>query len=208
MSVRVIILLGPPGSGKGKAAEGLSEATGFVHVSTGDMLRDVIESGAPLGREIDARISKGNFVPDEMIIQVVEDLFEKADAGAGFVRDGFPRTLNQAKVASSLFAERSIDLVHVFLLDASTEVLTARLTGRRSCRDCHSVCNMNGSPPKVKGVCDHCGGDLVRRDDDEPSIIAHRMDVYAERSVGMEEYYAGAGVFSRIDATLTPDSQL
>lgn len=208
MSVRVIILLGPPGSGKGKAAEGLSDSTGFVHISTGDMLRDVIESGAPLGQEIDARISKGNFVPDEMIIRVMEDLFNKADVGAGFVLDGFPRTLDQAKVARDLFNIRGIELVHVFLLDASREILQTRLTGRRSCRGCHGVFNVNGSAPAVEGVCDHCGGELYRRDDDEPEIISHRMDVYADRSAGMDEYYTGSGVFSRIDATLSPKEVL
>lgn len=192
-----IVLLGPPGAGKGTVAARLAREFGFLHVSTGDLLREEVARNTPLGQLAKGYMERGELVPDEVILSMVRKL---VDAKKGVLFDGFPRTLAQAEGLEQ-FAE--VDLV-VFL-EVSEEEVVRRLSSRRICSRCGAVYNLVTRPPKVEGICDLCGGPLVQREDDKPDVVAHRFEVYMKDSAPLIAYYEKRGLLRRIKADRPPE---
>lgn len=199
--MNAIILLGAPGAGKGTAAERIRDGFGFVHVSTGDMLRDAIKQGRPLGQQAEGYMKRGELVPDDLIIRLVEERLDQGAADARYMFDGFPRTAPQADLLEAGFARRGGKITQAFLLDAPREVLMQRLTGRRVCRACGAVFHVVNIPPKVAGVCDACGGALYQRPDDSEATIANRLDVYNRQTEGLIARYDRQGILVRVDSS-------
>ena len=203
--MKIIILLGAPGAGKGTAAEGIKAATPFIHLSTGDMLRAAVKAGTPIGREAEGFMKRGELVPDQVMVRVVEEKFEASPADTAYMLDGFPRTVEQAEMLDASLARRNSKLSQVFYLDAPRDLLIARLTGRRICRACGASYHMINIPPKKQGVCDACGGELYQRADDKEATINTRLEVFANQTRALIEYYTRRGVLVRIDAAAQRD---
>lgn len=188
MSLRVIFL-GPPGAGKGTQARELAREWGVPHIATGDMLREAVAAGTPLGLEAKRHMDSGGLVPDDVVIGLVGERLEKPDAKAGCVLDGFPRTVAQAEALDALFARKGISLDRVVYFDVSRPELLRRLTGRRVCRACAHTYHLVSAPPKVAGTCDVCGGELYQRPDDSEATVATRLDVYETQTAPLLAYY-------------------
>ena len=195
-----IILLGAPGSGKGTTASDLIEAAPrFTHVSTGDMLREALQSGSAVGLEAKSYMEKGALVPDEVIMKIVRERLLAGDKDASYLFDGFPRTLNQAQLLDSLFSEEDQGrLSHVVLLEVPREVLIDRIAGRLICKDCGKVYHIRNLPPSKEGICDVCGGELYQRADDNSETVANRLDVYEKQTASLINYYEEQGVLRRV----------
>lgn len=185
----IVILLGPPGVGKGTQAVLLCEGLGLSHLSTGDLLRQARREGTPLGQEAQRYMDRGELVPDDVIVGVVREAL--ADLDDGVVLDGFPRTVAQAEALDEVLAEVGKAVDHVILLEAEDEVLLKRLSGRRSCPECGAVYNVHYNPPAADGVCDRCGAELVHRADDQPETVAHRLEVYREQTAPLVAHFRG-----------------
>ncbi len=199
-----VILLGPPGAGKGTQAEGIVKEFGLVHISTGDMLRAAVKNQTEMGLKAQEYMTAGALVPDEVVIGIVRDRIAEPDvADKGFLLDGFPRTVNQAeeldKVLSSM--DKSIDaVINIVVAD---EELLSRLTGRRICKSCQKPYHVMFKPPKADGVCDDCGGELYQRADDTVETVKNRLDVYHNQTAPLIGYYKNQGVLVDIDGTKT-----
>jgi len=198
--MNVIILLGAPGAGKGTAAEGVKAAVPFMHVSTGDMLRAAVKAGSPTGREAEGFMKRGELVPDNVMIRLVEEKFDAEPPNTAYMLDGFPRTMEQATMLDASLARRASRVDHVFYLDAPRDLLIARLTGRRICRKCGANYHMVNIPPKKSGVCDTCGGELYQRADDHEATIGTRLEVFVKQTRSLIDYYTQRGVLVRVDA--------
>ncbi len=185
----VVILLGPPGVGKGTQAVRLADTVGWEHVSTGDLLRAARREGTELGAKAQRYMDAGELVPDELILDLVREHLKGIAPEAGILFDGFPRTTAQADGLERVLqnAHRRVDRVVVF--EASEEELVKRLSGRRSCPDCGAVFNVHFTPPATEGRCDRCGGTLVQREDDKPETVRHRLEVYREQTAPLIEWY-------------------
>lgn len=201
MGIRAIILLGAPGAGKGTIAEGISKHSDYIHFSTGDMLREAIQKGTPLGKLAEGYLAKGELVPDNVIIAAVMQRIELGPKEAKYLFDGFPRTLAQARELDKEFAARSAVLAKVFLLDVTREIAVQRLTGRRLCRKCGANFHVTNIPPKKNGVCDRCQGPLEQRSDDLESTIVSRLEVFHQQTAALIVYYKNRGILERIDST-------
>lgn len=198
--MKSIILLGAPGAGKGTIAEGIRNASRFQHVSTGDMLREAVKNGTAVGRQAEAYMKRGELVPDRVIIGIVEERLDQGRPDAAYMFDGFPRTLEQARLLDESMARRTAKVDYVFLLDAPRDLLIARLTGRRVCRKCGQGYHVINIPPKQAGVCDLCGGELYQRADDSEATILNRLDVYTKQTESLIEYYEKKGVLVKVDS--------
>jgi adenylate kinase len=185
----VVILLGPPGVGKGTQGALLCERLGLKHLSTGDLLRAARRDGTELGREAQRYMDRGELVPYEVIVGMVGEALEALPEGADVVFDGFPRTVAQAEALDGVLDRLGRKVDGVVVLKADDDVLVKRLAGRRSCPDCGAVYNVHFSPPAADGECDRCGGTLVHRSDDEPDTIRHRLDVYREQTEPLIRFY-------------------
>jgi adenylate kinase len=185
----VIILLGPPGVGKGTQAKMLIDATGMRHISTGDLLRAARREGTELGLKAQAFMDAGELVPDEVIMGMVAAVLEALDANQGIIFDGFPRTSVQAEGLAPVLDAVGRQVDGVVVLDAGDEVIVKRLSGRRSCEDCGTVFNVHFTPPTTDGTCDRCGGALVQRADDRPETVMNRLDVYRELTEPLIRFY-------------------
>jgi adenylate kinase len=185
----VVVLLGPPGVGKGTQAVRLVDELGAVHVSTGDLLRAARREGTPLGQLAQGYMDRGELVPDELILDLVREHLAAMDATTDVVFDGFPRTTEQATGLDSVLAQIDRRVDTVVLFEAPDETLVKRLSGRRSCPECGAVYNTWFSPPAEKGVCDRCGGALVHRADDEPETVKRRLQVYTEQTAPLVSFY-------------------
>lgn len=194
-----VVLLGPPGAGKGTLAHRLQEE-GFLHLSTGDVLRDEIARGTPLGLLAKTYMDRGELVPDEVILDIVRSFLGRQAAQQGFLFDGFPRTSSQATALAQI---AQVDVV--IYLDISKEEVVRRLSARRVCENCGANYNLITQPPKAAGQCDRCGGNLIQRSDDIPEVIAHRYDVYLRSSIPVVNYYEKQGVLVRVDASRSPE---
>jgi adenylate kinase len=185
----VVILLGPPGVGKGTQAVRLTEAADFVHVSTGDLLRAARREGTELGRKAQGFMDRGELVPDDLILDLVRERLEAIEADTGILFDGFPRTTPQADGLEEVLddVDRRVDLVVVF--EAPEEILVKRLSGRRSCPGCGAVYNVHFSPPESEGTCDRCGEELMHRKDDDPDTVRRRLGVYREETEPLVRWY-------------------
>lgn len=195
-----IVLLGAPGAGKGTAAEVLREQSGFLHLSTGDLLRDAIRSGSALGQEAKGYMERGDLVPDALILSLVRETLSRSAPDARVLFDGFPRTIEQARALDALIAETGGRMQAVFQLVADEELVVRRLSGRRICRDCAAVFNVNTMPPRVDGVCDRCGGALIQRPDDNETTVRNRLAVYVRQSAPLVEYYRRRNLLFDVEA--------
>ena len=198
-----LILLGPPGAGKGTQAERMTEDFDLPYISTGDMLREAVKSGTDIGKEAKSYMDKGELVPDEVIIGVILEKVESPEAADGFILDGFPRTIAQAEALDEAFAKLGRDLTAVILLEVPDEELVRRLSGRRvspAGRPYH----VDFNPPKVPGKCDVDGSDLIQRDDDKPEVVRKRLEVYHAQTAPLVDYYEDKGILRRFDGTLPP----
>lgn len=203
--MKVIILFGAPGAGKGTAAERICVAAGYAHLSTGDMLREAVKQRTPLGLEAESYMKKGELVPDELMIRMVEECFDRGGPEGRYVLDGFPRTEAQARLLEASLKARGGQIEHVFLLDAPRQVLIQRLTGRRVCRKCGALFHLVNLPPKQPGICDLCGGELYQRPDDTEETIVKRLDVYARQTEGLVAHYERQGLLRRVNSAQGPD---
>lgn len=198
-----IVLLGPPGAGKGTVAALLKKELGVPHISTGDIFRENIKNGTELGRKVESIMASGALVPDDVTVELVRDRLSKADAADGYILDGFPRTIAQAEALSS-FAD--IDAAVCFVL--SEEEIVKRLSGRRICKSTGRIYHIVSNPPKVEGIDDETGEPLIQRDDDKPEAIRHRLEVYEASTAPLISYYEGKGLLRNIDASASPEDVL
>jgi adenylate kinase len=195
-----LVLVGPPGAGKGTQAEFISAHLGVPKISTGDIFRANVSQGTPLGQQARAFMDAGDLVPDEITVGMVQDRLAEDDAGKGFLLDGFPRTVPQAQTLDDLLLAAGTPLDVVLELVVDDDEVVRRLSGRRTCRSCGHIWHVDFDPPSVEGVCDSCGGELFQRDDDQPDTIRHRLEVYYEQTAPLVGYYAEHGILVGIDA--------
>jgi adenylate kinase len=194
-----LVLLGPPGSGKGTQAAKLINKYSIPQIGTGEILRQAIKEQSDLGLKAKEYMNKGLLVPDEVIIELVEQRLSKQDCLKGFVLEGFPRTMVQAKAFDRILSDLGFILDAVINIESSVQESIRRLSGRRTCRVCGSVYHLASSPPKREGFCDSCGGELYQRDDDKPETIIKRLEVYRQQTIPLVEYYENQRVLIQID---------
>jgi adenylate kinase len=198
---RAVIFLGPPGAGKGTQAKRIARRFGVPHLSTGDMFRDHVSRGSELGRKAKPIMERGELVPDDIVLGMVEERVARPDCANGFVFDGFPRTLPQAEALDGILERRRFGrpvVVH-FVVDCDS--LLRRLTGRRTCKVGGEIYNVYDHPPKVEGRCDHDGGELVQRADDRPEVIRERLNAYERQTKPLVEYYKQLGVLEEVNGS-------
>jgi len=205
-----ILFLGPPGSGKGTYAGSLSKRYRIPHVSTGQILREAVESGSDCGNKVAPFLERGELVPDEIMIEIFQRCLSMSDMENGFILDGFPRTLDQAKLLEALFEKMNIGFDFIFNLWMPYDEIIERALGRANCESCGKIYNMIDRPPKVDSVCDDCGGRIVRRVDDTEEMLRHRLAVYDENTAPIIEYYSNKrdGCFHNIYSGGPPEEGL
>lgn len=201
-----LILVGPPGSGKGTQAKRLAASRSIAHVSTGDLLRDAAARGTDLGRKADALMKQGLLVPDDLVIGLIEERLGAPDCAKGFLLDGFPRTVGQARALDGMLARRRVQLDHVVLLEVPDEAIVERITGRRSCSKCQTPYHVTFVPPRRSGVCDKCGGELTLRSDDTEEKVRTRLAKYHQETAAVIPHYEAQGLVRRVDGTGAPDA--
>jgi len=198
-----LVLLGPPGAGKGSLATLLKDNLGLLHISTGDMLREEMKNGTSLGQEVKRYVEKGELVPDQVVIKLIENrISDDKLMDKGYMLDGFPRNKQQAESLDLILGNINKSLDYVVYLEANLEVILSRLTGRRVCKSCGALYHMKNKPPKQEGVCDSCGGEVYQRADDNEETIKNRMEVYLESTIPMVDYYQAQGKLKKIDGNL------
>ncbi len=195
----LIILLGPPGAGKGTQAEKIVEKHELAYISTGDILRKAVREGKELGRKARQYMDQGQLVPDEVVMEIVKERLLDPDCKSGALFDGFPRTVEQAIFLEKTLSEIGSAVDRVLSIEVEESELIERLTGRRVCSDCGAGYHIKFKPPKVRNVCDQCGGDLYQRDDDSLKTVEERLAVYGRQTEPLIEYYQDRGVLSSID---------
>jgi len=194
-----VVLFGPPGAGKGTQAKFISEEYNIPHISTGDILRENVREGTPLGTKAKAFMDKGELVPDTILIDLIKDRLKKPDTRKGFLLDGFPRTLKQAKALDVILDDINKNLNAVVNVDVGAGQLVSRLSGRLTCRSCGASYNITSNPPKVDSICDACGGELYQRADDTEAAIKNRIEVYKKQTQPLIDYYKKKGLLTDID---------
>jgi adenylate kinase len=205
MSERVVILLGPPGAGKGTQATRLGTALSLPHVSTGDLFRENLKHNTALGLKARGFMDSGKLVPDELVLEMLFDRVSKPDCAQGYLLDGFPRTIPQAEALEKRLNQRGAR-VQVLNLQVPDALLLERITGRRSCKACGNIQHLKHSAPKVAGKCDKCGGELVQRSDDTAEVFGKRLAVYREQTQPLESFYAARRLLVSVDGSRTPES--
>ncbi len=201
-----LILLGPPGAGKGTQAAAIRERLGIPHVSTGDMLREAVAAGTMLGSKVKGILASGRLVPDEIVGELVAERLGRSDAESGFLLDGFPRTIRQAEILDGVLKARGSALDAVLKISLGDDEVVRRISGRRTCASCGSLFHVEFSPPAKEGVCDSCGADLRQREDDREEVIRNRLAVYHEETAPLADYYAGRSLLREVDGTGTIES--
>ena len=194
-----VVLLGPPGAGKGTQAKLLQEEFAACQISTGDILRKAVADKTPLGREAGQYIDRGALVPDDVIVKLVAERLKDKDCEKGFILDGFPRTIPQAESLDAILKDMRLGLNRVLSVQVPRAVIIERLAGRRSCKDCGALAHVVFSPPKQTGVCDRCGGELYQRRDDEEETVANRLKVYENQTAPLVDYYRRRSLLREID---------
>ena len=193
-----LVFLGPPGAGKGTQAKMLSQELGLLHISTGDILRSAVEKKTPLGVKAKEYMERGELVPDDLIIALIEEVLPQQ---GGFVLDGFPRTVAQAKALDRLLDSKGMSLSAVILFDVPDDTVVERLSGRRICPRCGAVYHVRYNPPKEDEICDRCGAKLIQREDDREEVIRKRLSVYREQTAPLVEYYSERDILVKLDAS-------
>lgn len=196
-----IMLFGAPGAGKGTQAKYIIEKYGIPQISTGDILRAAVKEGTPMGLEAKACMEAGKLVSDEIIIGIIKDRLAKDDCKKGFILDGFPRTIAQAEALEVLMKEMGIKLDKVISLNVPDELIVGRVVGRRVCKDCGGSFHVEFNPPKVEGVCDFCGGELIQRKDDSAETVGKRLQEYHSQTAPLFDFYMERGILADIDGT-------
>ncbi|HKT82262.1 MAG TPA: adenylate kinase [Solirubrobacterales bacterium] len=201
-----LVLLGPPGSGKGTQGERLQDDLELPYYATGDILRAAVREGTELGRAAKDYMDRGDLVPDEVIVGMIGERIDSSEAADGFILDGFPRTAPQAEALAAKLKELGRGLTAVLLIDVSDGEVVRRLGGRRTCVENGHVFHVEFNPPKQDGVCDVDGSELITRDDDKPEVIRHRLEQYHEKPAPLIEHYDSQSLLRRIDGAAAPDA--
>ena len=195
-----LIMLGAPGSGKGTRAVAICEVLGIVQVATGDLFRNNLKNGTPLGKLAKSYMDKGELVPDDVTAAMVKDRLMQPDTEKGFVLDGFPRTIKQAEMLDKMLAEMGREIAAVVYLDVPDEEIVKRISGRMVCEKCQAPYHKVFTPPKVEGVCDKCGGKLYTRDDDKPETVLERLKVYHDQTEPLKAFYKERGMLHTVES--------
>ncbi len=201
-----IVLLGPPGAGKGTQAELIVKKYGIPQISTGDIFRANIKNGTELGKKAKEYMDKGELVPDELVVDLVKDRLEQDDCKDGFMLDGFPRTVFQAEELTKIMEAKSLSINYVLNIDVAPEKLIDRIAGRRVCKSCGATFNVNTKPTAKEGVCDACGGEVYQRADDNRETVENRINVYFAQTAPLIEYYEKAGVLATVNGDQAMDN--
>ena len=201
-----IIMLGAPGAGKGTQAKRLAAKYDIPHISTGDIFRANIKNGTELGKKAKIYMDQGLLVPDELVVDLVVDRFKAEDCKNGYVLDGFPRTIPQAKALDDALAANGDAVEYAIDVDVPDENIIRRMSGRRACVGCGATYHLVTIPSKKEGICDTCGGELILRDDDKPETVEKRLNVYHEQTQPLIEYYNNKGILRSVDGTKTPEA--
>ena len=194
-----LILLGPPGAGKGTQAALLSQRLGIPHVASGDLFREAMKKGTGWGKKARSYMERGVLVPDEVTNAMIEKRLKEPDCAQGVILDGFPRTIEQARALEGILAERGKKIDRVLLIQVSEGTLIERLSGRRTCRRCQANYHILFNPPQKEGACDKCGGDLYQRSDDKEETVRRRFRIYSEETAPLIDYYRRQGLLTEID---------
>lgn len=202
----LIILLGPPGAGKGTQAEKIVAERDLTYISTGAILRSAVKAETTLGRKVQHFMDQGKLVPDELVVEIVKDRLMETDCANGALLDGFPRTVVQAVFLDKVLPDIQAGIDRVLSIEVNEEELVERLTGRRVCSDCGANYHVKFKPPKVRNVCDQCGGDLYQRDDDSLETVKERLEVYKNQTEPLIKFYEEQGVLSTIDGNQDIDT--
>ena len=203
-----LILMGPPGAGKGTQAEKLIDLYQIPHISTGDMFRKAQKEGTALGLQAKSYMDQGQLVPDEVTIGIVRERLSEDDCKNGFLLDGFPRTVQQADALGGILTDLGMNLDAVIDIQVDKDFLVERLTGRRVCKACGATYHVSFNAPKVENVCDKCGGELYQRNDDKIETVSNRLDVYAAQTAPLIEYYQSKGMIKSIDGSKSVEEVL
>lgn len=201
----ILILLGPPGAGKGSQAAKIIEEFGVTHISTGDIFRKNIKEGTELGQKVKKIIESGSLVSDDLTNELVFDRLANENSEAGFMLDGYPRNINQAEALDSWLEEHDKEITEVVYIEASTATLIERISGRRVCKNCGATYHIKNHPPKVDGICDVCGSELVQRPDDNEETALDRIEVYNRQTSPLIDYYEKSGKLHRFNGNLEID---
>ncbi|MCB4792646.1 MAG: adenylate kinase [Elusimicrobia bacterium] len=199
-----LILLGPPGAGKGTQAQRISLKYKLPHISTGDIFRETSKSGSDLGKKLQSYMSSGLLVPDNLVIEIVKERLNKADCKNGFLLDGFPRTVPQAQELNKVIEAKGQKIDKVISISLTDEEIIKRISGRRLC-SCGADYNIYSQPPKVKDICDKCNGKLIQRADDDPETVKKRLEVYNKQTSPLIDYYTKLGILAKIDGSKSID---
>ena len=205
MSELNLVLLGPPGSGKGTQGERLQEDFRLPYYATGDILRAAVREGTELGTAAKEYMDRGDLVPDDLIVGMIAERVSRSEAGDGFILDGFPRTIAQAEALDAKMEELGRDLSAAILIDVSDDEVVRRLGGRRTCVKEGHIFHVEFDPPKNEGICDICGARLEIRDDDKPEVVRHRLEQYHSKTEPVVAHYEAEGLLRRVDGSLEPD---
>lgn len=197
-----IVLMGPPGAGKGTQAELIKDRFPIPHISTGDIFRDAVNKGSELGQEAQKYMSSGQLVPDDITTGIVKERINQADCEQGFLLDGFPRTIAQAQALDQALAAMGKKIDLGINIDVPAELLIERLSGRISCKECKKLYHLTYDPPREQGKCDICGGELLQREDDRGETVARRLEVYKQQTYPLLQYYENRGLLFNIDGSL------
>lgn len=197
-----LILLGPPGAGKGTQAARIIEKYNIPHISTGDIFRKNIKEGTKLGKKAQEYMNKGELVPDSLVIEIATDRLTEADCENGFLLDGFPRTVEQAVALDAFLGQHGKKIDHVLDIDVPKEELMTRLIGRRVCKNCGATYHVTNMPPKTEGICDKCQGELMQRADDTESTVENRIEVYNKQTKPLLDYYDRLGNIAHLDGSI------
>lgn len=196
-----IIMLGAPGAGKGTQAKRIAEKYNIPHISTGDIFRENIKNGTELGNKAKAYMEAGDLVPDELVLELIMDRFEKEDCANGYVLDGFPRTIPQAEALDEALDAKGQSIDNVIDVDVPDEHIIKRMAGRRTCAHCGAIFHLEHMPPKIEGKCDQCGGHLMMREDDQPDTVVARLKTYHEQTQPLKDYYGAKDLVHSVDGT-------
>lgn len=197
-----LVLLGPPGAGKGTHAQVLSKEWQLAHISTGDMLREALRAGTPLGLKAKEYMEKGGLVPNEVVIGIVGERLKQKDAQAGFILDGYPRTSEQAESLDTMLTQQGLPLDLAIYFKTSVNVVIKRLSGRRVCSKCGRTYHLTNFKPKAEGICDDCRGELVQRPDDREEVILNRLKEYEKQTAPLIEYYRKKKLLAEVSGDL------